>query len=153
MGVFDNKEYKTQLYFQDDNKFRFIKRQLEYSCLVEKSKGELLRAWKHFYGNQLYFPGYKSISADTVTLGFARDIILDPFNKIPIGESVSEKPKAKDSNIIKKWLAKIATNQRHVYSSTRKSTIKEDSVNWALVAILILMTLGWMLSFMKGIYS
>jgi len=117
MNLLSSKECKTQLYFQDDNKFRFIKRQLEYSCLVEKSKGELIRAWKHFFGNQLYFPGYKNISADTVTLGFARDIILDPFNKVPTGEAVSEKPKAKDAQGLKKWIAKVAENQRHIYRS------------------------------------
>lgn len=145
------KEYKTQLYFQDDNKFCFIKRQLEYSCLVEKAKGILVRAWKHFYGNQLYFPGYKNISADTVTLGFSRDIILDPFNKVPTGGAVGQKPKADDEGL-KKWIAKIAENQRHIYRSLRKKTIKEDFINYCLMGVLVIMTLAWLLSFLKGLY-
>jgi len=153
MGLLGHKEYKTQLYFQDDNKFRFIKRQLEYSCLVEKDHDKLLRGWKHFYGNQLYFPGYGNISADLVTLGFARDIILDPFNKVPTGEAVSEKPKARDSTGLKNWIAKIAENQRHIYQTQRKSTIKEDFVNWCLMGVLIIMVLMWMVSFLKGMYS
>ena len=147
------KEYKTQLYFQDDNKFRFVKRQVEYSCLVEKDKGNLNRGWKHFFGNQLYFPGYKNIGADTVTLGFARDIILDPFNKIPIGEAVSEKPKAKDATGLRKWIAKIATNQRHIYQTKRKSTLKEDLINHCLMGVLIVMIIVWAVTSLKGVYG
>ena len=152
MAILGKKEYKTQLYFQDDNKFKFIKRQVEYSCLVEKVKGNLVRGWKHFFGNQFYFSGYRSLSADTITLGFARDIILDPFNKIRTGEAVSEKPKADDSSL-KKWIAKIAENQRHIYRTLRKSTFKEDFVNWSLMGVLVIMVLMWALSFSKGVYG
>jgi len=148
MELWEHKEYKTQLFFQDDNKFHFVKRQLEYSCLVEKFKGELVRAWKHFYGCQLYFPGYKSISADTVTLSFARDIIMDPFNKINTGDTVSDKPNTKTSDGIKKWCAKIAENQRHIYRTIRKSTIKEDIINWSLVGVLLIMVIAWLVSFL-----
>lgn len=153
MGLFRQKEYKTQLYFQDDDKFRFARRLVEYSCLVEKDKGNLERGWKHFFGNQYYFSGYKSISAGTITLGFARDIILDPFNKIPIGEAVSEKPKVKDLKGLKNWIAKIAENQRHIYRTQRKSTLKEDFINWCLMGVLVIMVLLWALSFAKGVYG
>lgn len=152
MGLLSKKEFKTQLYFQDDDKFRFVKRQVEFSCLVEKAKGELVRGWKHFFGNQYYFAGYRGLSAGTVTLGFARDIILDPFNKIREGVAVSEKPKADDTSL-KKWIAKISENQRHIYRSLRKSTLKEDFINWCLMGVLIVMILMWVLSFAKGVYG
>ncbi len=126
---------------------------MESSCLVEKSKGELVRGWKHFFGNQYYFAGYKGISAGTITLGFARDIILDPFNKIPTGDTVSEKPKSKDASGLKKWISKIAENQRHIYRTQRKSTFKEDFINWCLMGVLAVMVLMWGLSFYKGIYG
>jgi len=141
------KEKKTQLYFRDDNKFQFIKREVAYSCLVEREKGVLIRAWKHFYGSQLFFPGYKNMSADSVTLGFSRDIILDPFNKIPTGESVGEKPNIKDKLSLVKWIAKIAENQRQTYRSKRKSTRKEDVINHALVGVLVIMILAWGIKF------
>lgn len=153
MGVFSSKEYKTQLYFRDDNAFKFIKRELEFSCLVEKKAGELVRGWKHFFGNQLYFPGYRNMSADTVTLGGARDIILDPFNKVPEGNSVNNKPKTKDSTDLKKWIAKIAENQRHIYRVKRKSTIKEDVINYCLMGVLGVMVVAWLISFMIGMYA
>jgi len=152
MGLFGKKEFKTQLYFQDDDKFRFVKRLVEYSCLVEKVKGELVRGWKHFFSNQYYFSGYRGLSAGTITLGFARDIILDPFNKIREGAAVSEKPKADDSSL-KKWIAKIAENQRHIYRTLRKSTLKEDFINWSLMGVLIIMIIMWVLSFSKGVYG
>lgn len=144
------KEKKTQLYFRDDNKFIFIKRELAFSCLVEKTGDVLKRGWKHFFGAQLFFPGYKNMSADSVTLGFARDIILDPFNKVPTGESVSEKPKARDDTSLKKWIAKIAENQRHTYRAKRKSTQKEDMINISLTVVLIIMVLGWVIRFSSG---
>ena len=153
MDLLRKKEYKIQLYFQDDDKFRFVRRLVEYSCLVEKGKGELVRGWKHFFGNQYYFAGYKGISAGTITLGFARDIILDPFNKIPTGDTVSEKPKSRDASGLKKWIAKIAENQRHIYRTQRKSTFKEDFINWCLMGVLVVMVLMWGLSFYKGIYG
>lgn len=151
MDILKTKEKKTQVYFRDDNKFKFIKRELEYSCLVEKSKGVLVRAWKHFFGNQYYFPGYKNISADTVTLGGNRDIILDPFNKVPTGEEVSNKPDVTGKGL-KRWIAKIASNQRHIYRTERKSTVKEDMINWSLIGVLVMMVGMWAISFMKGMY-
>jgi len=142
------KERKTQLYFRDDNKFKFIKRELVFSCLVEKTGDALKRAWKHFYGAQLFFPGYKNMSADSVSLGFARDIILDPFNKIPSGEEAGEKPK--DKNSLSKWIAKIAMNQRHTYHSKRKSTKKEDMINIALIGVILIMIIAWGYKFAVG---
>ena len=149
MGIL-SKEKKTQLYFRDDNKFQFIKRELAYSCLVERKDGTLKRAWKHFFGAQLFFPGYKNMSADSVILGFSRDIILDPFDKIPVGESVGEKPGKKDKLSLRNWIAMIAENQRHTYRSKRKGTQKEDIINLALVGILVLMVIGWIFKFATG---
>ncbi len=151
MGLFSTtKEMRTQLFFRDDNKFQFIKREVKYSCLIESKGEELIRAWKHFYCNQFYFPGYKNIPADNVTLGFTRDIILDPFNKIPTGESTNEKPKLKDSISLKKWIGRVATNQRHIYMTKRKSTIKEDIINHVLLAVLVVMIFGWVIRFASG---
>lgn len=149
MNIF-NKERKTQLYFRDDNKFQFVKRALEFSCLLEKASDVLKRGWKHFYGNQFFFPGYKRMSADSVTLGFARDIILDPFNKIPTGEEVGEKPDLKNKVSLKKWIAKIAENQRHTYRSKRQISRATDIINWALVGVLFVMIMAWAIIFLKG---
>lgn len=144
------KEKKTQIYFRDDNKFHFIKRELEFSCLVEKAADVLKRGWKHFYGNQFFFPGYKKLSADSVTLGFARDIILDPFNKIPTGESVGEKP-SKDKNSLVKWIAKIAENQRHTYRSKRQVSRTNDIINWSLSIVLLIMIVAWAITFLMRV--
>lgn len=153
MGLFKKKEYLTQLYFGEDNKVSFLKRELKYSCLIEKEGENLVRGWKHFYGNQLRFVGYGAIPAAMVTLGFARDVILDPFNKVPIGEAVSEKPKAKDSIGLRKWISKIAENQRHIYRAERKSTAREDIINYCLMGVLGVMLLAWLVSFLVGLYA
>ena len=144
------KERKTQLFFRDDNKFQFVKRSLMYSCLVEKSGDVLKNAWKHFYGCQLPFPGYKNIPADMVTLGYSRDIILDPFDKVPKGEEMSEKPNTKDKNSLKKWIAKIAENQRHIFRAKRENIFLMDRITWVLVAIAFIMALAWGIRFAWG---
>ena len=143
MGV----EKKTQLFFFDDNSFQFIKRPLKYSCFVEEVDGNIIRGWKHFYGNQLNFPGYKNMAADTVTLGHARDIILDPFDKIPTGKEVNQKP-TKDT--LTDWIAKVAENQRHTYRAKRSTMTTGDKVTWVLIGVLALESLGWFIRFMTG---
>lgn len=141
-------ERKTQLYFRDDNKFQFIKRELKYSCLLEKSNGAIKRAWRHSYNGMYSFPGYKNISADTITLGFARDIFLDPHNKIPETTDTSGKPR-KDSNneAIKKWIAQIGENMRHIYRAKRQSTTMADYINFSLIGINVLLVIGWLVRF------
>jgi hypothetical protein len=108
---------------------------------VEKEGDRIKKAWKHFYGPQLPFPGYKNMPADMVTLGFSRDIILDPFNRVPTGEEMGQKPKDKIG--IKNWIAKIAENQRHIYRAKRETTTVLDRVLWTEIAVIILMLLAW----------
>jgi len=140
-------ERKTQLYFYDDNTFQFIKRPLQHFCLVEKEGDKLKRAWKHFYGNQILFKGYKNMSADMITLGFSRDIILDPFDKIPKGEKMSDKPDLRIQDGLKKWIARIGENMRHIYRSKRQTSITGDRISWALIAVMVIMIIGWLIKF------
>jgi hypothetical protein len=142
-----NKVKVKQLYFGDDYTFQFIDRVLEYSCILEKAGDKITRAWKHFYSNTFAFSGYKSISAGQVTLGYARDIILDLFNKVPIGDKISDKPDIKAGDGIKNWIARIAENMRHTYRTKPKSTFKDDVINWALIGIDLLLVIGWLIGF------
>lgn len=149
-----SKEMKLQCFFRDDNKFQFIRREMQFSCIVEKKDNVLKRAWKHFYACELPFPGYKKIQPGSVILGFSRDIILDIFNRIPEGEQVSQKPKATPGGEpIKRWIAKIAENQRHIYRGKRESTTVTDRIVWALIGVLSIETLIWVVSFLNKIYG
>lgn len=152
MGLFtESVEKRTQLYFRDDRKFQFIKRPMEHSCLVEKADGKYKKAWKHFYNAEIPFAGYKGVSGDSVTLGFARDIILDPFNKIRVGDNPSEKPRIEgDGDSLRKWIAKIATNMRHIYSTKRERKTSADAVFWLIFGIDILMLIGWAVRYFTG---
>jgi len=150
MGLFTNKEEKrTQLYFRDDRKFTFRKMPLEHSCIVEKEDGKYIHAFKHFYNAEIPFAGYKNASGDSVTLGFSRDIILDPFNKIKVGPSTGEKP-GTDETSLKKWIAKIAENMRHTYSFKRETRTTADFLFWVIIGIDILMAIGWAIRFFMG---
>ena len=132
---------RMQLFFDDDNTFMFIKRRMEFACLVEMS-GELVkRAWKHFFSTQKNFPGYKKIPAGTVTLSSARDIILDPFNQVPAGESITQKPGSVPESI-KKWIAKVAENQRFLYRGKRRSTTISEWVIIGELCVFIMFALA-----------
>jgi hypothetical protein len=150
MGFFSNNESKkTQLYLRDDRKFQFIKRPLKHSCLVEEKDGKFNRAWKHFYNAEIPFSGYKNISGDSVTLSFARDIILDPYNKIKVGENPNEKPRASTQDLTK-WIAKIATNMRHIYSAKRETRTMGDVLFWLIVGVDIIIAIGWAIRYFTG---
>src|SRR3972149_140555 len=146
-------ERKTQLFFRDDNSFVFVKRNLKFSCLVEMAGEKIVKAWKHFYGCQLPVAGYKNMSADMVTLGFARDIILDVFNKVPEGNDIMNKPNLRDKASMGKWIANIAENQRHFFRAKRESQVWTSRVTWALIAVLVIMVIFWGMAFARRIYA
>lgn len=117
--------------------------------MVEEKDGKFHRAWKHFYNAEIPFAGYKNISGDSVTLSFSRDIILDPFNRIKTGDNPNEKPRA-NSDELKKWIAKIATNMRHVYSAKRESHTTADMLFWLIAGIDTIMVIGWAIRYFTG---
>ena len=100
------KEKRTVLLFREDGRFKFEKKEVEDTFLVEKKRGQRVRAWKMSYKLQLPFAGYGKIPRDMVTICYARDIIFDPFELL----TGSEKPD-KTSNIAKPWITDIAESQ------------------------------------------
>lgn len=150
MGLFTaKKERKLQLYFRDDNKFEFKTRLLEFSSLIEKDGEAIIKGWKHFYACELPFGGYKKLHSNMITLGFGRDIILDPFNKVPVGEKLNEKP-ANNVDSLNKWIAKIAENQRHIYRTKRKSTLITNRIIWTEIGVIFVMLIVWAIRFATG---
>ena len=154
MGFFDSKkQLKTELYFKDNRNFVFKKRELYNSCLVERgTENKLVRASKHFFSCEIPFPGYKKIPADMVVLGFSRDIILDPFNKVPQGTELNSKPQ-KEKNAVKAWIAKIAENQRHIYRAKRETNVWTNRLTWIFIGIVIVELFVWAFAFLRNMYA
>lgn len=84
-----------------------------------------------------------------VTPGFSRDIILDPFNvvKETATDDLSKKP-VKAGESIKKWIAKIATNQRQTYRVKRKTSILTNKIIWVEIAIALILAVVWGIRFL-----
>ncbi len=143
-------ELKMQLYFRDDNAFTFRKLPVQYSCLAEKAGDALKRAWKHFYCCQIPFPGYGNMKSGQVSLGFARDIILDPFNMVPMSENSGGKPSKAG---MKDWIANIAENQRHIFRSKREMTVWTSRITWAELGVLFIMVIVWAIVFVSNNYG
>ncbi|MFC2060612.1 hypothetical protein ACFLTZ_05965 [Chloroflexota bacterium] len=141
-------ERKTQIYFRDNHKFRFRKLFLDYSSLLEKDRGELKRGWRHTFAGEYYFPGHKGMTADSVTLGFARDIFLDPHDKVPVRDSDTSGKPGLDN--VAKWIARIATNQRQIYMPAGNKQTVSDAINIGLLGVLVLMVVGWLIRFAGG---
>lgn len=147
---------KTQLYFHPDISFEFIKREMFHSCLVIKKDNKLLMAWPHSYKGEKAFYGSKNIPADMVTLGFARDIFLDPHEMIPeiddskiITSSSTSAGKPKRDKIAE-WIAKVGTKMRNIYHAAPQTRTLSDYINMALIAVIFIMVIAWGIRFAAG---
>lgn len=104
------KEKRTMLYFREDGKFKFEKKEVEDTFLVERRNGRAIRAWAMYYKLLLPFTGYKGIKSDMVTIGYARDIVFDPWDLV----EAKEKPETtRIAGQEKPWIRDVATNQFH----------------------------------------
>lgn len=138
-GLTSKKEERTQLHFLDDGSFEFRKLPFQDACLIEKKDDKIDRAWKHFYASELRFDGYgKKFPADMVILGFNRDFILDPFNKIPVHENpAGGKPKKIEADI-RSWTAQVAESQRYKVMNKPGNMLLMDKITLFLGLALIL---------------
>ena|SRR3990172_7909042 len=140
MGLFSKlgigKERRTQLFFRDDGKFVFRRLPIEDTVLEQKVNGEVKSCWKHFFQLQFPFQGYKNIGADMVTLGYARDIILDPFGILPAGE----KP-IPGHRLDKEWITEVAETQRYKHQNKPQKTLLTDSVTVVMLVIDVILAL------------
>ena len=134
------KESRTQFFFRDDGKFIFRRLELEDTFLQEKKDGEIVAGWKHFFKTQFPFSGYGNITADMVTLGFSRDIILDPAGIVP----KEDKPKTgktvdgEGRTLPKPWLVDVGNARRLKMIATRGQSQVTDWLIWILGSALIL---------------
>lgn len=118
------KERRTQLFFRDDGKFIFRKLFIEDTFLVEKKDKEIIKGWKHFYKLQFPFPGYKGIPADMVSLGYDRDIVLDPYNIV----DQKEKPDKLKRINANSWITDVAEGQRYKHQIKPGSMLLLDKI-------------------------
>lgn len=111
---------------------------IEATCLATKRDGLVEEAWKHFYASELRFDGYRKIPADMVTLGFSRDYILDPFNKVPVSDSPSSGKPAKTEAAIKNWTAQVAESQRYKVMNKPTNMLLVDKISMFLGCALLI---------------
>jgi len=150
LGFFDfmgsSKESKTQLMFYDDGSFEFKRRLFQDTCLIEKKDETIVKAWKHFYGTDLRFDGYRGcFKADMVALGFDRDFILDPFDRVPVSITPNAgKPDNRDEAKIKAWTAQVAEAQRYKVMNKPTTLLLWDKITmwWGIGLVLELIALG-----------
>lgn len=107
------KEKRTQLYLRDDGKFLFRKLFIQDTFMVEKKGDDVIKGWKHFFKLQFPFAGYKKMKPDMVTLGYDRDIILDPFGIVKDADK-PDKHRAINDN---KFITDIAETQRYKHQA------------------------------------
>jgi hypothetical protein len=100
------------LYFREDDKLKFEKKEVEDTFLVERRNGRAVRAWAMYYQLLLPFTGYKGIPQDEVTVAFARDIVFDPFNILP-DEVKPQAGKLSSEQVEKPWIRDVSTSQFH----------------------------------------
>jgi hypothetical protein len=136
------KERRTQLHFRDDGSAEFRLLDIEDTFLVEKDKdGEITRGWKHFYKNQFPFAGYKGIKPDQVTLGYDRDIILDPYNLVEKDKDNPNQSKKVLTDVVNKhkqvtgvqaWLSDVGEARRLKLMAKRSTKSNYNKIIWFL---------------------
>jgi len=132
------KEKGTQLYFRDDGGFQFRKIDIEDTFLVEKiGRGEINKAWMMRYKLLKRFDGFKNISADMVTISYARDIVFDPFDQL----NLSEKPE-KGKELAKAFIKKIAESKCYQHERSAKGSTFTEKISLFLGITMILMAVA-----------
>ena len=135
------KEQRTQLYFHDDGSFEFRKLDIDVACLLEKDgQGNCIRAFRHFYKNQYPFNGFKKIKADMITLGYGRDIVLDPHGIL----SADDLP-ALDKDILnldRKGLREIAQSQCYKAENQKGGTLLLDKITMYLGVTVVILAIA-----------
>jgi hypothetical protein len=157
LGFFDfvnngsTKEFKTQLMFYDDDSFEFKKRPFKDSCLVEEKDENIVRAWRHFFGTEKRFTGYKTIKTGNVVLACNRDFILDAFEEVPETTNPSDggKPK-KDDASIRLWTRQIAESQRYKVITKPLNMLLWNKITIFLGCGLLFEMLIWFISRARG---
>lgn len=140
------KEKRTQLYFRDDGKFTFRKLRIEDTFLVEKKGDDIIKGWKHFYKLQFPFVGLggsalelkKAIGSDMVTLGYDRDIILDPFGIVDDKEKPDKKRAINDNP----WITDVAEGQRYKAQNKPGNRLLVEKITLILGACTVLIVLA-----------
>lgn len=132
------KERRTQLYFRDDGSFQFRKLFVEDTFLVEKVNQNIVKGWKLLFKLQFPFDGYKALSADMVTLGYSRDIILDPYGIV----SEAEKPEPGMDKLNKSWITQIAEAQLYKQRNKAKPMLLVNKITLFLGISLVIQVLA-----------
>jgi len=131
-------EKRTQLHFRDDGKFQFHKLIIEDTFLVQKTKGVIVKGWKHFYKLQFPFVGIKGIPADMVTLGFDRDIVLDPYRIVDDKEKPDKNKKINQNT----WITDVADGQRYKAQNNPGNMLTLDKITIFLGVATLLIVLA-----------
>ena len=138
LGLGNPKEQGLQLYFHDDDSIEFRKLDIDVACLHEKdNRGIPVKSWRHYYKNRYPFLGYKKIKAGMVSLGYGRDIVLDP-HKILTSEELPELDK--DINKLdRKGIKEIAQAQCYKAENQRGNALLVDKITTYLgIAVLVI---------------
>lgn|SRR3990172_7475186 len=145
MGIFSKNTRNTrrQTYFFDDGSFQTRSLLVEHGCLVIKKDNRVMQAWRHFYRAEIPYSGSKGIPPGQVTLGYSRDIILDPFDRVSKSKDAERgKPISRDPKDVKAYIAQIAEETRYRESIKGGSMLHLNKIILGLIAIDVLVLIG-----------
>lgn len=128
---------RTQLHVMDNSDFEFRKLKVLDGFLVETENEAVKRAWMLPYKIQKRFGGYKSIGADSVTVCYDRDILLDTFGQM----KDSEKPE-RGKNLKKQFVRDIATATCYKHEAGKKGLQLIDKMIIFIGTTIILEVIG-----------
>jgi len=124
-------ERKMQLYFNDDDSMEIRRLEIDATVLLERVRGVIVAAFKHFYKLEYDFEGYKTIPPGKLTLGFSRDVVLDLFNNLD-----ETKDKITKGNAMNRpWITEIAKNSFYKIKQQKPQGVFMDKFTTICVII------------------
>ncbi len=147
MGLFDFgtlEEKRTQMFFRDNEKVTFRPLCLDGTSLVEKVNNKPVAAFKRYYKSEFPFAGYGKMPAARVTLGYPRDIVLDPFGILAKGErppTIEELAGRRINPLSSPFVAKIGADKRYRLSAKKPSAAIWDK--YTVVELIAIILLGF----------
>jgi hypothetical protein len=134
-------EKKMQLYFNDDDSMIIRRLEIDATVLIERVKGVIVAAFKHFYKLEYDFEGYSKIPPGKLSLGFSRDVVLDLFNNLD--EQKDGITKGKQMN--RPWITEISKNSFYKIKQQKANSFFMDKFTTACVIIVAAEAIGILL--------
>ena len=145
MGIFakSSQGQVRQFIAHDDHSLAIRNLPVDEGFVVEKKDGKTVAAWLHFHEQDIECTGYKGVPPGEIVLSCARDILWDPYDRVPDSENpTTGKPIDAGFRTMQDYSRKVAQSQQDRIDIKGGTTTIMDKIVWMLGALDAVMLIG-----------